>query len=690
MPLAVENLRNIIIIGGQGVGKTILVEAMLYQAGIITKMGSVQEGSTVCDYDSIEKERGFTINPSLVHFPWNNKKINVLDTPGFGDFLDKTKAILKAVEGAIVVVSPSNLAGNEMKRLWEYTCQDRLPHLIFLNKIDEGEMNFQSILEKIEKEIDETILPLQIPLLKEGKVERIIDLIENKSIIYQANKASSGDILPQMDEQLAPFREKIIDAAAETDDALITKYLETGKLSKEEIKKGLREGFSKANFVPLVCGSALKNNGVELLLDTVVNLFPSPRWRDCIKGKTPQGEEVERKIGPEEPFLSLVFLSLAETHLGEVNFLKVYSGTLSSGSNVYNVSTGENVKIGQIYLVQGNKREEVPELGTGDIGILTKLKNTSIGNVFSDQEHFLILPPLEFPEPTTSIALKCKNEKDEQKLSAALSKLVKVDPILRVEVDKESAQTILSGMGEVHLEVTINRIRKEFNVEIETEEPRVPYRETISTPAEAQGRYKKQTGGRGQFGDVWLRIKPLPRGERFKFVDKIKGGSVPNRFIPSVEKGVKAALKKGFLSSYPMVDIEITLFDGSYHSVDSSDIAFQVAGSMSLKNAVEKANPIMLEPIAQVEVEIPSEFLGEINGDLNSRRGRILEIQPLGSREKIKAYVPVAEMHNYSTRLRSLTQGSGIFRKRFSHYEKLPEEISQRIIAQAKEKKKKD
>ena len=674
----VDNLRNIALVGGQGTGKTSLIEAILYEAKLITKMGNIKEGNTISDYDSMEKKRSFSINPSLLYLEWQNHKINLLDTPGFADLVDKTRFILKAVETALFVISPSMGIGNEEKKIWEYTIKEGISRAIFINKIEE-EFETSPIIKQIEEEFEISCLPFQLPLNE----KTIVDLIELEGRVYKEGKAEKKQVSKEEKEKLEGYRKKLIESAAETDDALIEKYLANEELSKEEIKKGLRDGLVKNSFIPLFCGSALKNMGIDLLLNTIIDFFPSPLMRKSVKGESADGKEIERKISVEEPLSAFVFQTFAEAHLGEVNLFKVYSGTLSSGSTVYNSTKNKEEKIGQIYLMQGNKREEVPQILAGDIGAITKLKNTDTGNTLCKKEALIKIPPPEFPEPTTSIAIKTQKEKDEQKLSVALARLIKVDPLLKMEIDKESSQTVLSGTGEMHLQIAIERLKEEFGIDVRTEEPRIPYRETITVVAESQGRYKRQTGGHGQYGDVWLRIKSLPRGEGIKFADKIRGGVVPTRFIPSVEKGVREATKKGFLASYPLVDMEVTLFDGTYHPVDSSDIAFQIAASIGLKKAVEKAKPTLLEPIMEIEVEIPDEFLGETNGDLNSRRGRIMEVESFKNRKKIKAYVPAAELHNYSTRLRSITQGKGTFRKKFSHYERAPEEIARKVIAQA-------
>jgi len=672
-----DNLRNIALVGGQGTGKTSLVEAILYEAKLITKMGNIKEKNTTSDYDNIEKKRNFSINPSLIHLEWQNHKINLLDTPGFTDFIDKTRFILKAVEAALFVISPSLEIGNEEKKVWKYTIKEGIPRAIFINKIEE-EFEISSIIKQIEEEFEISCLPFQLPLNE----KTVVDLIELEERIYKEGKVEKKQVSKEERQKLEEYRKKLIESAAETDDAFIEKYLANEELSKEEIKKGLRDGFIKNSFIPLFCGSALKNIGIDFLLNTIINFFPSPLMRKSVKGKSIDDKEIERKINKEEPLSALVFQTLAETHLGEVNLFKVYSGTFFSGSIVYNSTKNKEEKIGQIYLMQGNKRKEVPQILAGDIGAITKLKNTDVGDTLCKKESLIKFPSPEIPELTTSIAIKTQKEKDEQKLSVALAKLTKVDPFLKMKIDKEFGQTILSGTGEMHLQIVIERLKEEFGIDVKTEEPKIPYRETITAVAESQGRYKRQTGGHGQYGDVWLRVKPLARGEGIKFVDKIKGGAVPAKFIPSVEKGVRETTKKGFLASYPLIDMEVTLFDGTYHPVDSSDIAFQIAASIGLKKAVENAKPVLLEPIMEIEVEIPDEFLGETNGDLNSRRGRIMQVESFKNRKRIKAYVPAAELPSYSTRLRSITQGKGTFKKKFSHYERVPEEIMQKIISQ--------
>jgi len=689
MAVSIKRLRNVAIVGQQGAGKTSLTEVMLYQSGVIDKVGSVREGTTVSDYDKTEKARGFSLYPSLVYLSWRDHKINFLDTPGFLELLDKAKPILKVCEAALVVTSPSVGIGTETKRVWEYASKEEVPRLIFLNKLDEEKVDISNLMGQIEEEFSLPCLSLALPLVQDGAFVGLIDLIKLKGRVYEEGKVKEVEVPEKLREEVEKLRKKLLEAAAETDDSLIEKYLEEEALSEEEIRRGLRNGFAEGAFVLLLCGSAMKNIGIDLLLDTIVDLFPSPLMRKSVKGTSSEGEkELERKIDVKEPLSAFVFQTLSEAHLGELSLIKVYSGVLSSGSTVYNSTKKGEEKIGQVYLMRGNRRDEVPEIIAGDIGALAKLRNTDTGDTFCTKDSPILFPPVEFPEPNTSIALRPEGQKDEQKMSVGLSRLVKIDPLLKVEVDKEFGQTVLSGMGEVHLEVMIERLKDEFNVKVKTEEPRVPYRETITATAEAQGKYKRQSGGRGQYGDVWLRIRPLPRGEGFKFIDAIKGGVVPSRYIPAVEKGVKEAMKKGFLASYPMVDVEVTLFDGTYHPVDSSDIAFQIAASMGMRKAVEKAKPILLEPIAEVEVEVPDEFLGEANGDLNSRRGRILAVESLKGIKRIKAYVPMAELHNYSTRLRSLSQGKGTFRKKFSHYERVPDEIAQRIIAQSKKSEK--
>lgn len=656
--------------GAQDTGKTSLVEAILYQMKITNKMGSVRQGNTASDYDSVEKKRGFSIYPSLFSLTWQGYKINLLDTPGFTDFIGKLISILRVVETGLMVVSPSTAMSSEMRRIWQYASKEKIPLLMFINKLDEEKVDFPKLVEDIEKILGISILPLQVPLMQKENFCGFVDLIGLKAKIYEDGTVKDAEIPGELKGDVERLRKKMLEAVAETDDALIEKYLEEEELSDSEIKKGLSDGIIKGAFVPLICGSAVKAIGIDSLLDILISFSPSPLFR--------------KELADNKSLSAFVFQTISETHLGEVSLFRVYSGTLSSGSNVYNSVKKKEEKIGQIYLMRGISREETPQVIAGDIGAIVKLKNTDTGDTFSDKGNPVVFPPLDFPLPSTSIALTPKGQKDEQKMSTALARLMKVDPLLKIEVDKESRQIIISGAGEVHLEIMIERLKSEFNVEVETSEPKVPYRETITAAAEAQGRYKRQTGGHGQYGDVWLRVRPLPRGEGFKFVDKIKGGVVPTRYIPAVEKGVKEALKKGILASYPVVDIEVTLFDGTYHPVDSSDIAFQIAASIGMKKAVEQAKAFLLEPIAEVEVEVPDEFMGETSGDLNSRRGRILKVEPFAGQQRITAHVPLAELHNYSTVLRSMTQGRGTFLKKFSHYEKTPDEVVQKVIAETK------
>lgn len=689
MNYATENIRNLAMIGQQGSGKTTLLEAILHQSGVITKMGNIKESNTVCDYDWLEKERGFTLNCSLVHTNWKEKKINLMDNPGFPELIEKARSTLRVVEIALINVSPDTLSGNDVRRCMNYIKQQNLPRLIFLNKIDTEQTDLTTIFDKIEQQLNVKPLPLTYPIFKDKKLVGLVDLIEMKGKLYNQQKIEPIEIPEELKSTVDELREKIMEAVAELNDELIEKYLEQGNLTLDEIKQGLKKGIADAKVTPLLLGSALHAIGIDAILDIVTTFFPSPGWRKVIACETPEKKDEQKEIdlSTTKSFCAQVFLTLFEAHLGELSFIKVFSGTLSSGSTIYNTSKQEEEKIGQIYLMLGNKREETPQLVAGDIGALTKLKNAATGDTFASHDNPIVLNPIHFPATNTSTALKPKEEKDEQRLSVALSRLTKVDPLLKVEVDKESGQTILSGMGEVHLEIIINRLNKDFSVTVETEEPDIPFRETITAQAEAQGKYKRQSGGRGQYGDAWLRIKPLPRGEGFKFVDEIKGGVVPARFIPSIEKGLKEAIKKGNLANYSIVDIEVALFDGSYHAVDSSDIAFQIAASMGLRKAIDAANPILLEPIMELEVETPSEYMGDISGDLSSRRGKILEVQPLGGLEKIKALVPLTNMRKYSTTLRSITQGRGVFTQKFSHYEKVPDEVTQKIIEARKQKK---
>ncbi|MCD5390302.1 elongation factor G [candidate division NPL-UPA2 bacterium] len=687
-----EQLRDVAIIAHGGVGKTSLTEALLFTSGATKRLGRVDEGTTVSDYSPDEVRRKISIDSSLVHTEWREHKINIIDTPGYADFIGEMEASLRVVDAAIVLVSAVGGVEVGTERVWHHASEEGLPRVIFVNRMDEENANFYSTLEAMSKEWGRNAVPVQLPIGEGDGFQGIVDLAKMKAYLYGSDgKAEEKEIPGELESKAKEYGEKLVEAAAETDDILLEKYLEEGGLSEEEIRRGLRSGALAGKIFPVLCGSAYRCMGAEGLLGAIVDYLPSPLERPAICGKKPGGEEEERREpNRDAPFAALVFKTIFEPHLGVLSLFRVYSGSLSSGSTTYNANKGSGERIGQIILMLGKEREEVSEIQPGDLAAVAKLKETAIGDTLCDEKNPIILPAISFPKPMLSLAVEPRTKKDQEKLSAALAKIQGEDPTFEMRMDHELGQTIISGMGELHLEIIIDELRDKFGVEVDVKKSKVAYRETIRSSTKAQGKYKRQSGGRGQYGDAWLEVEPLPRGEDFEFVNKIVGGAIPAKYIPAVEKGVKEAMQKGILAGYPVTDVRVTLYDGTFHEVDSSDLAFHIAGSLAFKKAVSEAKPVLLEPIIEVEVIVPDEYLGDITGDLNSRRGRIMGIEVRGGRQFIKAQVPLAEMDRYSTELRSKTKGTGAHTMKFSHYEEVPQKVSERIIAEAEREREKE
>lgn len=688
-PYEVEKIRNVALLAHGGAGKTSLTEALLYTSGVINRLGRIEEGTTVSDYTADEVRRKISIKSALLHSQWQEHKINLVDTPGYTDFVGEVRSALPVVDGAIVVIDGTSGVEVGTERAWSYAEEFHLGRLVFVNKMDGDNANFYSILEAMKKGWGNKITPLQLPLGEGNGFQGVIDLLKMKACLWGSDgKAEEKEIPGEWEEKAKKYHEELIEAAAETDDGLLEKYLEEGSLSEDEISKALSQGTGEGKIVPLLCGSAYQAKGIEGLLNAIISFLPSPLDRPAIPGKKPGGEEeVKIEAKKEAPFSALVFKTTFEPHLGELSFFRVYSGTLSSGSTVYNSTRGNEERIGQIILPRGKEKEEISQLQSGDLAAVAKLKGTSTGDTLCDKKNPLILPKVSFPQPVISLAVKPKTKKDQGKLSDALGKIGKEDPTFEVRLDHELGQTIISGMGELHLEIILNELRDKFGVEVEVEKSKVAYRETIRSTAKVRGKYKRQSGGRGQYGDVWIEVEPLPQGEDFEFVNKIVGGAIPTKYIPAVEKGVREAMQKGVLAGYPLTNIRVTLYDGGFHAVDSSDMAFHIAGSMALKKASLEAKPVLLEPIMEVEITVPDEYLGDITGDLNGRRGRIMGIEARGNNQLIKAQVPLAEVDRYSTDLRSQTKGKGSHTMKFSHYEEVPQRVSEKIIAEAKKER---
>jgi elongation factor G len=685
---SIDRLRNVILVGHQASGKTTLAEALLYNAGVITRIGQIEDGNTMLDSSPDEIERKISITAGIAFAEIEKTKINILDTPGYEDFVGEMLSCLPIAEGGVVVVSADSGVEIGTENAWRHLDGYNLPRIVCVNKMDKEHADFGKCLEQAQKYLGTKVMPLFFPIGQGDSFKGVVDILKRRSYTYSGSQGefSEGDVPADLSAEVDEWREKLMDFAAEADDSLLEKFLEGGGLSDDELIAGLATGSTAGTLVPLVPVSATENIGVRQLVQLVVSMLPSPLWRkeiDIMKGV----ETGVKSIEPDQPTLAYVFKSLSEKHIGDLSFLRSYTGAVNVGSDLYNSNIELSERIGQLYFIQGKNRIETDSIGAGDIGAAVKLKTAKINQTLCDRSNPVIVKPASFPPPSLHTGIMAKEKNDVEKMGTGLNRLREEDPTFKVEVDPELRQTILSGQGELHLEVILGKLKRKHGVEVEMVVPRIPYRETITVSSEAQGRYKKQSGGRGQYGDVWLRLEPLKRGSGFEFLDGIVGGVVPSKYIPAVEKGVVAAMKGGVLAGYPIQDVKVTLYDGSYHTVDSSDNAFKVAGSLGFKNAAQKAKPVILEPIMNVEVLVPDEYMGDIMGDLSMRRGKIQGTEQEGSLQKIKAQVPLAELYRYSTMLRSMTQGRATHRRKFSHYEGVPHEVAQKLIAEAETSK---
>ncbi len=688
----INQIRNMGLVGHGGVGKTSVAEGLLYSAGLTTRLGRVEDGNTVSDYTSEEIARKISIAASLLHLDWKNYKINLVDLPGYADFIGEVVAGLRATETAVILVSA--LSGVEVgteqvsKIAEKYECA----RMFFLNKMEKEHASFFKPLNQLKERWGSGVVAVQIPIGEGLNFKGIVDLIKMKAYLFQKGAPAKEDQIPsELESPAQEFRVKLMESVAESDDSLLEKFFDKGELTEAEITAGLKKGIIDRRIFPVLCGAATENWGPSLLLDFSCEFLPSPADFSEVKGVDPNTQqEIKRKIAEGEPTTALVFKTVAEPHVGELSFFKVYSGKISPGNDLLNPTKQVTERIGQIYVMNGKERKEISHITAGDLGAFVKLKSTHTGETLCDKKSPILLPVIDFPKPVINMAIKPKNKGDEEKIANGFSKLHEEDPTFIMVVDGDIKQTIIYGQGELHLEIMVDKLKKKFGVEAELEKPRIPYRETIKAKAEAQGKYKRQSGGRGQYGDAWLRLEPLQRGEGFQFVDDVVGGAVPSKYIPAVEKGVMEAMQEGILASCKMVDIKVTIYDGTYHVVDSSDMAFKIAGSMGFRKAALDARPVLLEPIYNVEVLVPGEFMGDVMGDISSRRGKIMGMEADGGFEKIKAKVPLAELFKYSTSLRSMTQGRGYHTREFSHYEEVPKEIADKIIKEAQDQKQKE
>lgn len=680
-----DMIRNIGIVSHARAGKTSLTEALLYDAGVISKLGRVDDGTTVSDYDSDEIRRKTSIGSSLCICEWNGYKVNLIDTPGYSDFSGEQEAAMRVIDTLLLVVDAAMGVEAGTERAWYKADDYDKPRVVFINKLDREAAKFDETLRALEA-LGSRIVLLHLPIGIGPDFRGVVDLIRMKAFVGpdDGKKLQEVDIPDDMQEQVEEYRETLIDAVAETDDDLLEKYLDGEELTDEQIATGLRKGISTNQFVPVLCGSAYKNLGPQLMLNMAAS-FPSPVDVQPVKGKKPSSEEeVTLDVGEDAPLCAFVFKTMTDPYAGRVNLFRVYSGIMKSDSRVYNSTKGNEERVGSLSLIHGKQYIDAEQVIAGDFGAVMKLSETDTGDTLCDANNRIILPPIDFPKPVISMAVTPRTQGDDEKLSTMLTRMSAEDPTFIIRRDGETKETIISGMGELHINVILDRIKERFNVEADTKSPKIPYRETIRSFSQQQGRYKKQTGGRGQFGDVYLRVEPSARGGGFEFVNEIVGGSVPRQYIPAVEKGLIEALTEGTLSGSPVVDVKITLYDGSFHAVDSSEMAFKIAASMAFKKAMEACNPFIMEPIVDVEVTTPDEYMGDLMSDLNGRRGRILGVTPQGGRQTIKAQVPLAEMSRYSVDLRSITRDRGSFSMEFSRYEEVPFDISEKIIAAIK------
>lgn len=660
-----NSIRNIALVSHSGAGKTTLTEAALYVSKAIDRMGKVEEGNTVSDFDPEEIARAISISASLIPIEWKSTKINLIDTPGYFDFVGEVLASLRAVEGAILVISSSGVeVGTEI--VWNYLEQAKLPRMFFINKIDKENADFSKVLKELKNTFGNKVVPLQVPIGQEDDFKGYVDLLENKAYIYD----DKGDMIPQdvpeyMVDTVAEAREELIEDIAELDENLLEKFFGEEPLSSQELKEVLQRGVMQSELFPVLCGSALKSLGVSPLLDAIVQYMPAPMDRS------------------HEPFSAFVFKTIADPYVGKISLFKVMSGFIAPDCTVFNSSKEAEEKIGQLFILRGKKQMPVDKLLCGDIGGVAKLAGVSTGDTLCDEKKTVVYDSIPYPEPNLAMAIEPQSEGDEDKISNGLLRLNEEDPTFKVIKNNETGQFLLYGYGEVHLEVIVKKLMTKFGITCQLTVPKVAYRETIKGHAKVEGKHKKQTGGHGQYGHVWIEFEPLPDKD-FQFVDKIFGGAVPKQFIPAVEKGLRECMKEGILAGYPVVNIKATLVDGSYHPVDSSEMAFKVAASLAFKKGMQQADPVMLEPILHVEVKVPEEYMGDVIGDLNKRRGRILGMQPEGHLEIITAEVPEAEMFRYATDLRSLTHARGTFKMRFERYEEVPPQLAQKIIEAAK------
>ncbi len=678
-------IRNVVLLSHGGAGKTSLSEAILFNSGAINRLSKVEDGNTTSDYDPDEIKRRISISLSLLPYEWKDTKINLIDTPGYADFVGEVKAAIQVADGAIIVVCAASGVEVGTEQVWRFAETQAIPRLIFINKMDRDSADFYRTVEQLQHKFGRHCVPIQLPIGSQATFEGIVDLISLKALTNVEPKA----IPTSLQDQVDTFREKLVEAVAETNDDLLNKYLEGEEISEKEISQALREGTIQGKIMPILTGAALENVAIAPLLDVISTYLPSPidTGEDVATNLLTQQEELLDK-SEAAPLAARVFKTSTDPYVGKLTYFRVYGGILYSDSQVWNANKGCAERIGQLYMLRGKAQEPVPQVVAGDIGAVAKLTETSTGDTLCGRDHPLVLPAIEFPRPVFRVAVHPKTKADLDKMGTALTRLVEEDPTLQVQRDPDTVETILSGMGDSHLEVAAERMRRKLGVEVRIEAPKVAYKETIMVPVKAEYKHKKQTGGHGQYGHVFLELEPLPRGSGFEFAERVVGGVVPKNYIPAVEKGVQEALQEGVVAGYPVTDIKVTLYDGSYHAVDSSDMSFKIAGLQAFKKGANQGQPVLLEPIMNIQVTVPDSFMGDTIGDLNTKRARVLATQPQDGMTLIEALVPLAEILRYATELRSLTQGRGSYTMEFSHYQEVPAQIAQKIVTESKRQEK--
>ncbi|MDD4179105.1 MAG: elongation factor G [Candidatus Margulisbacteria bacterium] len=683
----IDKYRNMGFAAHIDAGKTTTTERVLFYSGRLHRIGNVDEGTTAMDWMVQEKERGITITSAATTTFWKDHRINIIDTPGHVDFTVEVERSMRVLDGVVVIFCSVGGCQPQSETVWRQATRYKVPRMAFVNKMDRMGADFYRVAAQIKERLQANAVVLQLPIGAEDNFRGMVDLVEMDAIVYEDElglKFSRQPIPDDLKEKAKAYHEKLIEAAAEADDALLEKYLETHTLSKEEIKKGLRKATIDSKIIPVLCGSSFKNRGVQPMLDAIIDYLPSPLDKKAVVGLNPKsGEEDQREPSDNQPFSALAFKIMTDPFVGRLTFFRVYSGVLQTGSYTFNSVKDRKERIGRLLQMHANKREEISEIGAGDIGAIVGLKDTTTGDTLCDESKPIILESIVFPEPVIFVAIEPKTAADQEKLGTALGKLAEEDPTFRIKGDPETGQTIISGMGELHLEIIVDRLLREFKVEANVGKPQVAYKETIRAEAEAQGKFIRQTGGRGQYGDVWLKVAPLEAGKGFEFVNKIVGGSIPREYVPAVEAGIREALTTGVMAGYPVIDVQATVFDGSYHEVDSSEIAFKIAGSMAFKAAVMKSKPVILEPVMKVEVVVPEQYMGDVIGNLSSRRGHIEEMESHAGIQTIRAKVPLANMFGYATDVRSLSQGRGTYTMEFCDYRETPKNISEQLVEKA-------